>query len=795
MGNGNPTRKYLRTQCTKSKIWIYSHRNSILWWALGFYFACTIGYMWAVVSHILLGNPLAETIKTFFLMVRLLTAIGCSYLTLRHMVSAFWGSYVKWLLLCVVLAFEMSLLMHEGQVSILLDFCAEIVSTKIEQCWLATAFWGKWLISAVPHFLAAYILGMVCGMHSFPWGNGSTDLKSYHSAELKARVVRGFIYSIAVGILVFSYSSTAFASSRVCMANAVALTIPLYVASIQSIWRLNFRRWPNHIISLANILVYLALLDLFCEMKDPNSAILGFINVATREEVLDRLNLVPSYVQSAIILAPIIAVLKDGLTNMFSGLSSINAADLPQYRRRTRRRLLTHWHYNKNRIAFTLENSSILLIFTVGVYYLVAISLALAYPVIKLDNQGNEILQLSFSARLMIVAMVAALTAVVSFWNVSDARLIRSEYYYLIYQGPRMAVKDIRCSSPKWNDFCQVLVNLYSSASGLESEDRGYHDMPEMLKRLRSSFEGENRCVSLKFVADILKGKGDINATLRREAGYTTDSTNLPIKSDKVQLAQDIQFARHLLALTKSDIPQVTNATESPIYYANPMMFIRYMTESFFGSDAHEWIQHFNAVNIDAQEGIELLKMDSILNILQQEHSDECGLRWLGCYCNPINATSVGSHPLRNRLELLLRYPFVVLNCYIARWGKPSNEMSFLRYFRTYYWKLFEDELYVNDPAMLPCIVESSLNFFATTSVDMSVLRVITTEMNAQPKKIRADLTNAQKDRIYAVNMPRTQAWNEHWSNLWRLMQFYKDITEEDISDLFRLTYCIFCPQ
>ena len=117
-----------------------------------------------------------------------------------------------------------------------------------------------------------------------------------------------------------------------------------------------------------------------------------------------------------------------------------------------------------------------------------------------------------------------------------------------------------------------------------------------------------------------------------------------------------------------------------------------------------------------------------------------------------------------------------------------------LHLYLTYYWKLFEDELYVNDPAMLPHIVESTLNFFATTGVDIGILRVIATEMNAQRMKIRPDLSDDQKIRIYEVNMPRMQAWNNHWNNLWRLMQFYEEITEEDISDLFRLTYCIFYP-
>lgn len=661
----------------------------------------------------------------------------------------------------------------------------------------------------IPAALAMIILTFGCHGFSHPWSNGKISKRMFSSVEKIMKFVRGMSYIQCLVYLALAYLSDNFQNSLSCMMAATICCILLFECNLQSLARLNFRRWPNYIISLSNALLYLALLDLFCSRNgDVHTPLLGFLPLfesVSRIDVINSFLSIPDTFRNSVIIAAVLAILKDSLSGVVIGGIDTRPTDLIQRRRRNRRRLLTHWHYNKDGILSSWENSIFILLVFEGCAFLFALAAILFLPTTVQATTGAELTKsLPFSSYIIMAAAIMCVPALLSFGSISDERLIQSEYLYLSYQGPRITPRDISNSTPRWRDFCQVLVNLYSNVSGLESEDRGYHSIERMLIKLRHGINTSKQCAKTKFFSDILSAKGDINATLRRESNHNTKGA--PPKSDTVQQAQDVQFASALLALADEHLDSYKDVHGLGIAELNPLYLIEQLAYIFFDKQEHVWGQRLGAFNIDAEEGILLLKMDSMLYILQRESYGHCGLYWLGCNCFPKPPKCIERVKLtRNeqicrRLELLLVYPFIVIDCYKKRWNVKDN-IHLSRDLSQYYWRLF-DQKYLIDMGNLVTLeraIFNALQYFTASACDTSILRMVASEFRGEKiarckpgyDKLSEAEKKDQQNRLYLANYHRKQSFERQDAPFLYFLRF-SDFSIDSAEDMYRIAFSLF---
>lgn len=720
---------------------------------------------------------------------------------------------------------------------------------------LLSALWTKvdsqaqYILALSPWYGAILLFGAEAFLHRSPWENWKQNYRRYHLTERLLCLTRIMIYISAFAMLWFIYSDGAkiLQQNKIITHSCVVIALPLLLALIRGMRLLNFRRWSNYLLAAADVLVFLAILDLLW-FKSYGETYAFSLGTEVWKILQEQQQTIHPIIQGTIILTPVLAFLKDTITNALGNLTGPNSLDLPEHRRKTRCRLLTHAYFRGNSSALDLDNTLVLLLFIHIIVYAAAVLTALANPmVIMVPTKGSSPVpyQLSTHSYILLIAVVAAATSFVSFWSISDEHLISNEYLYLKTKGADLTAKDMTHSTSKWIDYCQVMINLYSFGTGLESENRKYHDLKDMLCSIQNQVGGQNYCAGVRFVAELLSMKGDRNATLRRESSLNTDGKALSGKDNAVRIAQDLQFAQDMLALTetasRSCAPTFASANSKVeiLTCMNPLTFIQYLTDSFFGSDSSKWNQWFHTRNVDVQEGIALLKMDSILHILQRERStkDSCSVKWLGCYCNTdcqhYHAqahSNCGECPKqkkektcscrdthrsqskisreiyqKNRMELLMLYPFMVVEFYKARWGTPANISSFLPHFESYYNKLFDDNLFIDNSLMLPDFVEQILNSLITNNYDLKWVSMMGGKMEAK-HNIPLNASSSEKkrnDRICKSNYSRMDAMERNKSKLIRLSNYYAEDADSEkhidnpllrvtINDLYRLAYSIF---
>lgn len=600
-------------------------------------------------------------------------------------------------------------------------------------------------LAFIPWILTLNILYSGCNYFFHNWSEGSLEHNMFMVGECAMQRVRWTCYGVAVINLYFAFSSSNFRNNSVLSLIAVSLVIPFFISNLQSLCRLTFRRWPNHAIAFGNAILYLAVLT----MPYEESNLWGVVSIKT-ESIATLIDNLPASLKGSIIVATVVAVLNESLKDTLSGVINQEPSNVSQRRRRIRRKLLTHWYYKKNSVISSNENIVVNLAIVLTLVYMACLlfsfgmtlsdsnklpsnedtlsTTAVGISVVDRQNSvadtdadSSDINGLSLSSYLVILAIIIYVPGIMAHWNISDDRLIQSEYLYLIFQGARLTSDDIQNSTTHWNDYCQVLVHLYSNVSGIASEDHGYHNLSSMLSKLRKHLAQGNDCVDAKFFSDLLCAKGDINAKLLREYPHNEKAE---AKNKDAQQAQDLQFATNLLDLLDNHIHEHNCSPDTDLMDYNPLVLIESAGAWFFDGRENDWGQRLGAYNVSAIEGIKLLKMDAMIYILQRETLGHCGLSWLGCNCESKShiceqkqkVTSNVSNVdmlITKRLELLLSYPCIIIQCFAKRWQYKFDNYLFSDDVSHFYDMVFYQGIYARNIDQISQAVDSVLRHLA----------------------------------------------------------------------------------
>lgn len=715
--------------------------------------------------------------------------------------------------------------------------CAALMLLVLYAVSLLDASWTPKILAAVSSLvlslMACFGMSCACEMYHHPWCKGEMDRDTFRNAELRLSMLRGLIYIVCFMCIVLAICVDGLAKNTYFMFFAVALSLPLYVAILQTTFRLTFRRIANYAISLVNVIVYLTMLD----MAYLDKGILGFIGEPSiRSELENLLKQMPDTVKTGLLITLVVALLKDSVGNLLSTITSPHPANQSQRRRRNRRRLLTHWHYHRDATVSTRRDSAVeLLVIEVFIFCIVIIFSVIlsgaprasvpdktgaaqsatatatteessaatedstatteessattedssatteepsattedsaatteepsvatedstattekssATTEESADNPGgtsdNEI-QIPFAIYPLSVAIIIFIPAIMSTWNITDERLIQSEHTYLALKSSQLYPEDVAHGTPHWQDFCQVLVNVYNNVSGLTSEDFGFHHMKDMLGKLHSYISNNNElsqcgetsilvavCAGSRFYSDILAAKGNVDEQTLRESLHDDMSGHEPaLKNNALQRTRDAQFANEIMDLLSLHYHAVEDklsqqgSHENVDILSQPSMFqLECMAETFFEDREHVWGQRFGAYNISADEGIRLLKMDTIIHILQRETPNKqgCGLTWLCGKCiqnDPAEKEKMAAERQRNRAELMFLYPFLVLECYDARWSPRSSSFLLADEIAMYYKKMIEKGYYIDHHSLEEAIT-NIFRYFLETDADYAYL-------------------------------------------------------------------------
>lgn len=390
----------------------------------------------------------------------------------------------------------------------------------------------------------------------------------------------------------------------------------VYFCTVHKMVRTTFRHWPNHIISLSVALGYLA----FAEFLNTGDKLLGVFtfHISTAVDHVKAMTILMTEIIGAIGLT---VVLVEAYKKSITGISEDDPSTVIQGRKRTRRKLLTHWNYKQYKIIFKGENAVVWFLFGC-ILYVLLILLAV--------NSSKE-----DAVYITIVSSVFYLSGIMAHWSIDADRLIRSEHAYLLFNGLRLSVNDIREATPKWKDYCQVLMSLYANVCGINSEDDYYHKLDMLLINISDGFS-QDLCVHEKFLSDILKAKGDTNPQLMREAPLLEkeqDAATAP-KSSDLQKAQDILFSNDLckvLSHYREPLKKRDPTPKKSLGEYDPLDLMLLATNLFFDGREDSWELRLSQCGIGSEDGIHLLKVDTLIRMLQMYSQKECGLFWLQC--------------------------------------------------------------------------------------------------------------------------------------------------------------------
>ena len=294
--------------------------------------------------------------------------------------------------------------------------------------------------------------------------------------------------------------------------------------------------------------------------------------------------------------------------------------------------------------------------------------------------------------------------------------------------GGKLEVTDVRDATVRWRDFCQVLVEFYSNASSVDSEDYFFHDIGNLLINIWKSLKNDP-CASEKFICDILQAKGDINGKIIRDSSYSEDpqkASTAPVSSDLTK-AQDLLFSSDIVKLLDYYVDPKKDKTQycfDQLNQYSPMVLLIKASNWFFKGQEEQWTLRFSGCGIGAEEGIRLLKVDTMISILQMHSHKDCALFWLDCkkygscrHSTPVDANfltcdcfnkhtkylastmdrpevSFHDRGMAARMELLINYPMFVRQSFARRWKEQFNAAYYTDDCKSYYWRLYEQRLF-----------------------------------------------------------------------------------------------------
>ena len=433
--------------------------------------------------------------------------------------------------------------------------------------------------------------------------------------SLRNTRIIGIIYSIC-SLIIYHLKSPYTTYLVVFRFFSLSNALIVYFCTVHKMVRTTFRRWPNHIISIGAALGYLALGELF-NTEDKLLGVFSF-HIITGVDHIKAMNIPIGEIIGAIGLT---IVLIEAYKKSISGISEDDPSTVIQGRKRTRRKLLTHWNYKQYKIIFSGENAVVWLLSGCFLYALVFL--------FTISGSNED------AVYITIVSCVFYLSGLMAHWSIETDRLIQSEHSYLLFSGLKLTVNDVRESTPKWKDYCQVLMSLYANVCGINSEDDYYHKLDMLLINISDGFS-QDLCVHEKFLSDILKAKGDTNPQLMREAPLLEkeqDAATAP-KSSDLQKAQDLLFSKDLckvLSHYREPLKKRDPAPKKSLGEYNPLDLMLLATNLFFDGREDSWELRLSQCGIGSEDGIHLLKVDTLICMLQMYSQKECGLFWLQC--------------------------------------------------------------------------------------------------------------------------------------------------------------------
>ena len=652
-----------------------------------------------------------------------------------------------------------------------------------------------------------------CGQYINKWGKSSVLTKRVIWAEKMLRRVRWCsvafsIYSLA---MIAGIDHTEFYSMclRLCVLSNIAI---IYLCSVQELMRITFRRWPNHVIAIGNTFLYMTVIELLSDSGN----LLGVIpfTISSTIKLIGDMDIPILQIIGALGLS---VVLVEAYKKSISGISAEDPANVSQGRKRTRHRLLTHWHYRQHKIIFSGGNDNIFLLFGMLIYIAIFF---LAVVKVCVD-----------AVYLVLIATVFYISGMLAHWSIDNDRLIQSEYSYLLFNGVRLTSEDIRESTVRWRDYRQVLVELYTNVNGIDSEDNYYHSLSHLLRNIWSGIK-DDACAAEKFISDILQAKGDTNQKLMRDARYQQENVRIPPKNSDLKKAQDVLFSCDICDLLACYQPPIPNSKSlsnpKKLSEYDPLELLILATNWFFEGQDDTWTMRLNGCNIGAEESIQLLKIDTLTYILQMESYKECTLMWLHCEhkrkmacsfeCEHCNNQATCTMPescrrknqeqiikdkylrecieeknasnqqivdsehydvqvpcfcdrcMAARIELLINYPLFVRKSYENRWGPNYSADLYSADAKDYYWKIFDERIVADSEIQCRLAIDRIIKRLTENNEDPSYLDCFYRDSE---EVFNSCLANSYEDGVLLDEdlnriMKFTEALNDfHSSEMW----------------------------
>lgn len=576
------------------------------------------------------------------------------------------------------------------------------------------------VLLSISLFPAMLVLILGCLEYHNGWMNGKVTFAEFSTAYSRMRFVRIAIF-IELACSIILYTVPSFANYEIdCRSFFIFLILTiineaaLFQCIFQTSWIGTSRRTPSVAIALSNMLLYFTIiLDLVC--NDSINICLGPIEdgASLRIYLNNIFNSIPSSVKTGAVIVSAIAILKDFIGQMFAAISVLHPGNLSEQRRYIRHRILTHWNYKESVSTFSRENFRTEFLVTNVLFGIVCVFLMLCRYV---WNEGaTDIIHpptIDSISCVAIFSLIFMIFAYTSLWSIRDETLIQSEYTYLSIKSIKLTPESIRNSNTLWMDFCQVLCNLTSNVSGIDSEDKSYHNIDKMLQKTLAQMTDPGSCARTKFICDILRTKGNIRGAMLRDSSHEKNENDVSIytRHAPLQIARDLQFACVINNLLKVSLDSSSQSSDCSnildLYEFSPLCYVNFLLARLFENQQINFGMIPDLYGISNQEIINLLTIDVILYLFRNEaDSKTCGLSWLGCTCSkPVIGCSnncpkpsdnffekcpgkydkcPASIALRTmqREQLILILPFIVMKCCCDRWKNIDNKTLNILFF------------------------------------------------------------------------------------------------------------------
>lgn len=627
---------------------------------------------------------------------------------------------------------------------------------------------------AISLALAAAVLILGCIDYHNPWVQNASELnyKGFRYAYEKMKTARiGILVEIVLSIFLFmlpqyvlrlpGYSTYLITYDLMFAFCLLVNGFALSQCTFQISWIGTSRRTPSVGIAVANVILYFTIvLDVVC-CSTSNIDIIIFSEMKgteLREHLNNVFNSIPDGVKTGVVLATGIALLKDFISQFFASITNLHPANLTQQRRHIRHRLLTHWNYKASVATFSRENfrtEFLTVNFVIGAFFVFVMICRNAWDVVpNSDNPPDGIVSLA------IYALIFMLFSFTSLWSIRDETLIQSEHMYLSIKSVKLTNVSIRDTKPIWRDYCQVLCNLATNVSGIDSEDDGYQNISHMLSATAKQIANNDACILAKFCCDILRTKGNMRATLLRDSSHEKNENDafFPARDTPLQIARDLQFATLVTHLLEECYKE-NRVDEKNIYASTPLSFVLRILEQFFRKMTLDFSSITDVYCISNKDIVNLLKVDILQYLFRYETAQNtCGLFWLRCNCSKQcqNDENHGEAVHKYKREILiLTLPFIIVNCFDERWKNavtPMIDLLLLNAIFYYYYDFFDTDLICFKPDQLKEIVVTSLQQLADMQADLSLIKRIDDTLDMLPPSgVQISSTQNSKDSIADV--------------------------------------------